>query len=127
MRIEVIDANGSRLTPALLAFAWCKIPEEKQRGVFAYASPRNVDELLSTAIPYMPMTDVERYHRGVHVDYFAAVPVIKHPWMQDELVSFMDDDANIYAQIKRIAPPPEANWQPIDSPKQNATESNGGG
>jgi hypothetical protein len=122
MRLLVVNANGLRLTPGLLAHTWCKIPEEKQRGVYAYVSTRNTDFLLSTALPWMPISDGELYHRGLYVDYFAGVPVIKHPYIQDELVSFMDDEANIYAQIKNLAPPPEAKSEPIDSPKQSAQQ-----
>lgn len=109
----VLDANGSVLTPALLAFGWCHIPPWDTRGVFAYLSPRQLDWLLSTSrvclsaalTPESKISATE--HRGSRVLYVCGVPIMQDDRAQDELVSYVDEYAGIHAQIKNLRRPPD--------------------
>jgi hypothetical protein len=105
MSIAVVDAQGSVLTGAILLMAWVqainvRLDAGREIGdMAAYMSPRQRDWILSHASSSAISQEMLEPHRM----RAWGVPLMKHEHMQDDLVSIMDSQGDISAQIKNLA------------------------
>jgi hypothetical protein len=121
-RTAFIDANGSCLTGWVLLFAWVHAMNAARDSgrelgdAAAMLSPAQYDWILSHAA--VSAISSEILGDRIHV---WGVPIMKHKYIQDELVTIHNSDGEIFAQIKNIARP--QTWEPTDSQQQSAETS----
>lgn len=106
MKIAVIDAQGTVLTGWLLVWAWVQainvraVAGREIGDMAAYMSPMQHDWILSHASSSAISQEILEPHRM----RAWGVPLMKHEHIQDDLVSVMDSQGDISAQIKNLAP-----------------------
>lgn len=121
MKIAVVDAQGCILTGWVLLTAWvqainARLDAGHEIGAMAaYMSPKQYDWILSHASSSAISQEMLEPHRM----RAWGVPLVKHEYMQDELVSIMNRDGEIAAQIKNLIVP----GQVAELKRQHAAEA----
>jgi hypothetical protein len=98
----IIDANGSVLTPAMLRYAWCQIPDARLKGARTLLSRRNYDALLRKITFLTPgLLDDRALMDGI-------IPIYDSPHVQDDAVFIYSEDfLHQLVMIKNLKVPKE--------------------